>query len=165
MCSHVAVTAQRHHTTTRRQGQEDPLATPLPCRTPPLAFPHRRHLHSEHGAHRAQVRRGRLAQAWAFRSQLFILNTGRIELKSWKVGFQYEEILVGASRAMPVDVEDFPARVGKKGTTLAGYPMADLKTAIATAGNYNQIPATGGPDGDVVWYEEGDAYAQDRKAG
>ncbi|PSR96300.1 COBRA-like protein [Actinidia chinensis var. chinensis] len=84
------------------------------------------------------------AQAWAFKSQLFILNAGVDELKTWTVhiGFQHEEILVGLNGATAVDVEDLPAKVGKNGTTIAGFPMTDLKTAIETAGDYNQIQAT-----------------------
>ncbi|KAL7249360.1 hypothetical protein ACSBR1_011535 [Camellia fascicularis] len=84
------------------------------------------------------------AQAWAFKSQLMVLNAGVDELMAWKVyvGFQYDEILVSADGAVVMDAEDLPARVGKNGTTLAGYPMTDLKTAIETAGDYTQIQTT-----------------------
>ena len=81
------------------------------------------------------------AQSWAFSSMATVLNAGAYELKSWKiyVGFQHEEILVSADGAVIVDGEDFPARVGNNGTHLAGYPQSDLKTAIDTAGDVNQM--------------------------
>ncbi|GAV60659.1 COBRA domain-containing protein [Cephalotus follicularis] len=81
------------------------------------------------------------AQAWAFKSEASILNTGTEDIMAWKmyVGFQHDEILVSADGAVVVDGDDFPAVVGKNGTTLAGNPMADLKTSIDTAGDYNQI--------------------------
>lgn len=81
------------------------------------------------------------AQAWAFKSVATVLNAGVEELKAWKIfiGFQHEEILVGASGAVTIGGEDFPAKVGNNGTYLAGYPQADLKTAIETAGDYNQM--------------------------
>ncbi|GKV14357.1 hypothetical protein SLEP1_g25253 [Rubroshorea leprosula] len=80
------------------------------------------------------------AQAWAFSSIATIVNVGTDELKGWKmyVGFQHREVLVSATNAMLVDGYDFPAPVGN-GTTLAGYPMTDLKTSIDTAGDWNQI--------------------------
>ncbi|KAF8016352.1 hypothetical protein BT93_H1761 [Corymbia citriodora subsp. variegata] len=83
------------------------------------------------------------AQAWAFKSQMTVLNAGLEELKAWKVfvGFQHNEILVGASGAVSTDGEDFPAKVGNNGTTFAGYPQVDLKTSIDTAGDINQIQA------------------------
>ncbi|XP_039171803.1 COBRA-like protein 10 [Eucalyptus grandis] len=83
------------------------------------------------------------AQAWAFKSQMTVLNAGLEELKAWKVfvGFQHNEILVSAGGAVSIDGEDFPAKVGNNGTTFAGYPQADLKTSIDTAGDINQIQA------------------------
>ena len=80
------------------------------------------------------------AQAWAFQAEAAITNAGDTELKEWKmfIGFHNREILVSAENAVPVDVEDLPAAVGN-GTTLAGNPMASLKTAIETAGDYNQM--------------------------
>ncbi|XVE80314.1 hypothetical protein DITRI_Ditri14bG0129800 [Diplodiscus trichospermus] len=81
------------------------------------------------------------AQSWAFNSIATIVNTGTEEVKGWKmfVGFQHREILVSASNAIIVDGSgDFPVAVGN-GTTLAGYPTTDLKTAIDTAGDYSQI--------------------------
>ncbi|KAI3437100.1 uncharacterized protein J3R85_005841, partial [Psidium guajava] len=83
------------------------------------------------------------AQAWAFKSQMTVLNAGLEELKAWKVfiGFQHNEILVSASGAVSIDGEDLPAKVGNNGTTLAGYPQADLKTSIDTAGDISQIQA------------------------
>ncbi|KAL9366326.1 hypothetical protein Peur_037525 [Populus x canadensis] len=82
------------------------------------------------------------AQAWAFKSLATITNTGQNELKGWQmfVGFQHKEILVSASGAIVVDGDDFPLEVGN-GTTFAGNPMTDLKTAIDTAGDFTQISA------------------------
>ncbi|KAA8523718.1 hypothetical protein F0562_010141 [Nyssa sinensis] len=82
------------------------------------------------------------AQSWAFKSTATVVNTGSNELKAWKIfiGFQHEEILVSAGGAVVVDAEDFPAHVGN-GTYLVGYPQTDLKTAIDTAGDFNQIQA------------------------
>lgn len=79
-------------------------------------------------------------QAWAFKAEVSLMNVGDEELKDWKmyIGFQHREILVSADGAVPVDSEDFPAEVGN-GTTIAGNPMTDLKTAIETAGDYNQM--------------------------
>ncbi|KAL9659425.1 hypothetical protein QQ045_024231 [Rhodiola kirilowii] len=82
------------------------------------------------------------AQAWAFKSELFILNAGETELKGWQVyvGFKHKEILVAADGAVVVGGSDFPVAVGN-GTRFVGYPLADLKTSIETAGDYNQISA------------------------
>ncbi|KAG6393792.1 hypothetical protein SASPL_144364 [Salvia splendens] len=81
------------------------------------------------------------AQAWAFKATAAILNAGAQELKSWKmfVGFQHDELLVAAEGAIVVNGEGFPIRVGKNGTVLAGYPQADLKTAIETASDFGQM--------------------------
>lgn len=83
------------------------------------------------------------AQGWSFKSMLTVLNAGAFELKSWKVfvGFQYKELLVSADGAVVIDGDGFPVRVGKNGTTLAGYPQSDLKTAIDTAGDLTQMSA------------------------
>ncbi|KAG8385709.1 hypothetical protein BUALT_Bualt03G0073400 [Buddleja alternifolia] len=80
------------------------------------------------------------AQPWAFKSMATILNAGMYKLKSWKIfiGFQNQEILVSASNAVTVDSDTLPAPVGN-GTTLAGYPQADLKTSVDTAGDLTQI--------------------------
>ncbi|XP_023520454.1 COBRA-like protein 10 [Cucurbita pepo subsp. pepo] len=80
------------------------------------------------------------AQPWAFRSEAMILNAGLTELKAWKmfIGFQNHEILVSVNGAVVIDGSDFPVMVGN-GTTLAGYPMTDLKTSIETAGNMDEI--------------------------
>lgn len=79
-------------------------------------------------------------QAWAFKAEASLMNVGDEELKGWKmfIGFQHREILVSADGAVPIDAEDFPAAVGN-GTTLTGNPMTDLKTAIETAGDYDQM--------------------------
>ncbi|KAL9236348.1 hypothetical protein vseg_011031 [Gypsophila vaccaria] len=81
------------------------------------------------------------AQSWAFKAQLQLVNMGSTELKSWKVfvGFQHRELLVSADGGVLVGGDEFPADVGVNGTTIAGYPQADLKTAIDTAGDFNQI--------------------------
>ncbi|KAL7087856.1 hypothetical protein ACP275_13G094100 [Erythranthe tilingii] len=83
------------------------------------------------------------AQAWSFQAMATVLNTGSQELKSWKlfIGFQHRELLVSVDGAVVVDGDDFPISVGKNGTTLAGYPMTDLKTAIDTAGDFTQMQA------------------------
>ncbi|WOL03648.1 COBRA-like protein 10 [Canna indica] len=80
------------------------------------------------------------AQSWAFKSQATVLNAMAEDLKAWKmfIGFQHDEILVSASGAVIIDGTDYPARVGN-GTTLAGYPQADLLNAIETAGDMSQI--------------------------
>ncbi|KAK0600772.1 hypothetical protein LWI29_018275 [Acer saccharum] len=80
------------------------------------------------------------AQAWAFKAVASILNAGTEELKAWRmfVGFHHKEILVSATGATIVDGSDFPAAVGN-GTTFVGNPMVDLKTAVDTAGDINQI--------------------------
>uniref|UniRef100_A0A7N0SVM3 COBRA C-terminal domain-containing protein n=1 Tax=Kalanchoe fedtschenkoi TaxID=63787 RepID=A0A7N0SVM3_KALFE len=70
------------------------------------------------------------AQAWAFMSELFILNAGETELK---------EILVSADGAVVAGGSDFPVPVGN-GPLFIGYPQADLKTSIqsdlAYSGSY-----------------------------
>lgn len=83
------------------------------------------------------------AQAWSFKSMLTVMNTGINELKSWKVfvGFQNKELLISADGAVAMDGDGFPVKVGKNGTTLAGYPQSDLKTAIDTAGDFTQMAA------------------------
>lgn len=80
------------------------------------------------------------AQSWAFNATATILNTGTIELKAWNIfiGFQHDEILVGASGAVLMEADDFPAHVGN-GTHFSGSPQADLKTSIDTAGDLSQI--------------------------
>ncbi|CAA0817888.1 COBRA-like protein 10, partial [Striga hermonthica] len=81
------------------------------------------------------------AQAWSFQGMVTVLNAGSEELKSWQVfvGFQHHELLVSAEGAVVVNGDGFPVRVGKNGTILAGYPQADLKTAIDTAADYTQM--------------------------
>ncbi|KAI4344821.1 hypothetical protein L6164_012009 [Bauhinia variegata] len=79
-------------------------------------------------------------QPYRFESTLTVLNNGLDELKSWKVfvGFQHDELLVSASNAVLADGTTLPASVGN-GTTFAGYPMSDLKTAVETAGDLTQM--------------------------
>ncbi|XP_024027430.1 COBRA-like protein 10 [Morus notabilis] len=85
------------------------------------------------------------AQAWAFKAEAAVLNAGKDELKAWKmfVGFQHDEILVSVDGAVVMDGGDFPMAVGN-GTYFSGFSLADLKTAIETAGDYDQIQATVG---------------------
>ncbi|KAF6162950.1 hypothetical protein GIB67_021099 [Kingdonia uniflora] len=82
------------------------------------------------------------AQAWAFKSIATVLNAGAVELKAWKIfiGFEHKELLVSASGAVIMDGDDFPADVSN-GTYISGYPQADLKTSIETAGDISQIMA------------------------
>ncbi|XP_014509935.1 COBRA-like protein 7 [Vigna radiata var. radiata] len=79
-------------------------------------------------------------QPYRFESTLTVLNNGLDELKSWKVfvGFDHDELLVSASNAVLADGTTLPAAVGN-GTVFAGYPMTDLKTAVATAGDLTQM--------------------------
>ncbi|XP_071698044.1 COBRA-like protein 10 [Rutidosis leptorrhynchoides] len=83
------------------------------------------------------------AQSWAFKSQLTLVNTGATELKSWQafIGFQHDEILVSTEGATILNGDSFPMKVEKNGTHLTGYPQADLKTAIDTAGDLTQMSA------------------------
>ncbi|CAI9260423.1 unnamed protein product [Lactuca saligna] len=54
-------------------------------------------------------------------------------------GFHHDEYLVSASNAVIADGSaTFPGLVGN-GTVFAGFPSADLKTAIETAGDVNQM--------------------------
>ncbi|CAL9750034.1 unnamed protein product [Musa acuminata subsp. burmannicoides] len=83
------------------------------------------------------------AQAYAFKSIATVLNAMTEDLKAWKIfiGFQHDEILVSASGAVIMDGTDYPAHVGN-GTSLSGYPQADLLNSIDTAGDMNQIMVT-----------------------
>ncbi|KAL4560268.1 hypothetical protein LXL04_032418 [Taraxacum kok-saghyz] len=80
-------------------------------------------------------------QPYRFESILRVLNNADEELKSWRVfvGFQHDEFLVSASNAVIADGSAaFPGPVGN-GTVFAGFPSADLKTAIETAGDVTQM--------------------------
>lgn len=80
-------------------------------------------------------------QPYSFKSSLFVLNNAAEDLKSWRVfiGFQHNEYLVSASNAVIADGSaTLPGPVGN-GTIFAGFPNADLKTAIETAGDVNQM--------------------------
>nr|XP_043607993.1 COBRA-like protein 7 [Erigeron canadensis] len=80
-------------------------------------------------------------QPYKFKSTLKVLNNAAEELKSWRVfvGFQNDEYLVSASNAVIADGSaTLPGPVGN-GTIFAGFPNADLKTAIETAGDLNQM--------------------------
>lgn len=79
-------------------------------------------------------------QAWAFKAEASLTNVGDEEVQGWKmyVGFQHREILVSADGAVLTDAGDFPAEVGN-GTTMMGSTATDLKTAIDTAGDIDQM--------------------------
>ncbi|KFK29216.1 hypothetical protein AALP_AA7G104300 [Arabis alpina] len=79
------------------------------------------------------------AQAWSFKATAMIVNTGIEEVKGWEmfVGFHHREIIVSATGAVSSD-GDFPYDASN-GTTFIGSPNTDLKTSIATAGDYTQI--------------------------
>lgn len=79
-------------------------------------------------------------QAYRFESTLFVLNNDLEELKSWRVfvGFQHDEYLVSASNVVLADGTSLPASVGN-GSVFAGYPNADLKTGVETAGDLTQM--------------------------
>lgn len=81
-----------------------------------------------------------IRQAYRFESTLFALNNDLEELKSWRVfvGFQHDEYLVSASNVVLTDGTSLPANVGN-GSVFAGYPNADLKTGIETAGDLTQM--------------------------
>ncbi|KAH7546656.1 hypothetical protein FEM48_Zijuj01G0224600 [Ziziphus jujuba var. spinosa] len=82
------------------------------------------------------------AQAWAFKSEITVLNAGAEELPAWKmfVGFQHKELLVSVDGGVVMDGSDFPVDVSN-GTYFSGFPQSDLKTSIETAGDINQIQA------------------------
>ncbi|XP_071694601.1 COBRA-like protein 7 [Rutidosis leptorrhynchoides] len=80
-------------------------------------------------------------QPYKFKSTLLVLNNAAEELKSWRVfvGFQHNEYLVSVSNAIIADgTASLPGPVGN-GTIFAGFPNADLQTAIETAGDLNQM--------------------------
>ncbi|KAL8207935.1 hypothetical protein R6Q57_007347 [Mikania cordata] len=81
-------------------------------------------------------------QPYSFQSTLTLTNTGANRLNSWQVfvGFQHREFLVSASNAVLADGTSLPANV-TGGTVLAGFPVTDLKTAVETAGDFNQMQA------------------------
>ncbi|XAR61379.1 hypothetical protein NMG60_11035066 [Bertholletia excelsa] len=79
-------------------------------------------------------------QPYRFESNLTVLNNGLEELKSWRVyvGFAHREYLVSAPGAVLADGTSLPADVGG-GTVLAGTAKPDLKSAVQTAGDENQM--------------------------
>lgn len=81
-------------------------------------------------------------QPYRFESEITVLNNGRDELKSWRVfvGFAHREILVTATNAVLSDGSSLPVSV-ENGTIFAGFPSADLKSAIMTAGDVTQMQA------------------------
>lgn len=54
------------------------------------------------------------------------------------MGFQHDEYLVSAPKAVLADGTGLPAGVGN-GTIFAGSPVTDLKTAVETAGDLTQM--------------------------
>lgn len=81
-------------------------------------------------------------QPYRFVSRLTVLNNGRQELKNWRVfvGFKHGELLVSATNAVLADGASLPANVSG-GAVFSGSPVTDLKTAIETAGDINQMQA------------------------
>ncbi|KAI3783213.1 hypothetical protein L2E82_13278 [Cichorium intybus] len=81
-------------------------------------------------------------QPYTFQSTLTLTNAGADRLKSWRVfvGFQHREFLVSSSNAVLADGTSLPANV-TNGAVFAGFPVTDLKTAVETAGDWNQMQA------------------------
>ncbi|KAH6754963.1 COBRA-like protein-7 precursor [Perilla frutescens var. hirtella] len=81
-------------------------------------------------------------QPYRFESTLTVLNNGRWELKNWRVfvGFEHGELLVSAKNAVLADGDFLPANVSG-GAVLSGSSVTDLKTAIETAGDIEQMQA------------------------
>lgn len=81
-------------------------------------------------------------QPYSFKSTLTLTNAGSDRLNSWRVfvGFQNREILVSASNAVLADGTSLPANVSG-GVVFGGFPVTDLKTAVETAGDFNQMQA------------------------
>ncbi|KAL3849726.1 hypothetical protein ACJIZ3_011608 [Penstemon smallii] len=81
-------------------------------------------------------------QAYRFESTLTVRNNGVEELKNWRVfvGFIHNELLVSVNNAVLADGTSLPANVSR-GTVFAGRPGNDLKTAIETAGDVEQMQA------------------------
>lgn len=81
-------------------------------------------------------------QPYRFESTLTVRNNGPAELKNWRVfvGFRHGELLVSAANAVLADGTPLPANVSG-GTVFAGSPETDLKSAIETAGNVNEMQA------------------------
>ncbi|XP_074290856.1 COBRA-like protein 7 [Silene latifolia] len=79
-------------------------------------------------------------QPFRFKSTLELLNNDDVALKSWEVfvGFQYNELLVSAGGVVLANGSTLPALVGE-GTIFAGYPQANLLTAIQTAGDVSAM--------------------------
>lgn len=84
-------------------------------------------------------------QPYRFAATLTVLNNGRQELKDWRVfvGFEHGELLVSATNAVLADGDFLPANVSG-GAVFAGSSVTDLKTAIATAGDIEQMRAVAG---------------------
>ncbi|XP_047313089.1 COBRA-like protein 7 [Impatiens glandulifera] len=74
-------------------------------------------------------------QPYQFKSTLTIINNGLQELKSWRVFLQFQnsELLVSASNA------NFLAQPNQGILVFGNYPTIDLKSAVQTAGDINQM--------------------------
>ncbi|KAI3773179.1 hypothetical protein L6452_04383 [Arctium lappa] len=81
-------------------------------------------------------------QPYNFQSTLTLTNAAQHRLNSWRlfVAFRHREFLVSASNAVLDDGTSLPANV-TGGATFAGFPVTDLKTAVETAGDFNQMQA------------------------
>ncbi|XP_076908426.1 COBRA-like protein 7 [Bidens hawaiensis] len=81
-------------------------------------------------------------QAYNFQSTLILTNNAAERLNSWRVfvGFQHRDVLVSASNAILANGTSFPANVNG-GAVFVGFPVTDLKTAVETAGDFNQMQA------------------------
>ncbi|KAI3844943.1 hypothetical protein MKX03_019318 [Papaver bracteatum] len=85
-------------------------------------------------------------QACKFNSTAKIVNNGLEDLKAWKmyVGFKRAEFLVSASNAVLADGTPLPINTSSEDSgpvVFAGFPNADLKTEIETAGDLRQTEA------------------------
>ncbi|XP_042054277.1 COBRA-like protein 7 [Salvia splendens] len=82
----------------------------------------------------------RFDQPYRFNSTLTVLNQGLKELKNWRVfvGFEHGELLVSATNAVLANASFLPANVSG-GAVLSGSSVTDLKTAIETAGDIEQM--------------------------
>ncbi|KAJ9547600.1 hypothetical protein OSB04_020143 [Centaurea solstitialis] len=81
-------------------------------------------------------------QPYNFQSTITLTNAAADRLKSWRlfVAFQHREFLVSSSNAVLADGTSLPANV-TGGAVFAGFPVTDLKTAVETAGDFNQMQA------------------------
>ncbi|CAM0145066.1 unnamed protein product [Urochloa decumbens] len=86
-------------------------------------------------------------QAYSFRANATVVNGGTRALRSWAllVTFAHGEILVGVDGAVLTSGAELPyntSAAAEDGTSLSGYPQAELLTPIATAGDLSKTQAT-----------------------